>query len=159
MAQSIVTCSPDILSGTPVFTGTRVPVQALIDYLEGGETIDRVTRFIEPPIRSARPDPAVTRALAQRKAWRGHMDRHLNTRSSRQPPGALDDDGEPLTQAQVRELRRRAADLDDPARYLLVSQFRPRFALYYNVSDDVYAMNDPRSATRHPGPSLHYQAR
>ena len=40
MAQSIVTCSPDILSGTPVFTGTRVPVQALIDYLEGGETID-----------------------------------------------------------------------------------------------------------------------
>ena len=40
MAQPIVTCSPDILSGTPVFTGTRVPVQALIDYLEGGETID-----------------------------------------------------------------------------------------------------------------------
>ena len=40
MAQPIVTSSPDILSGTPVFTGTRVPVQALIDYLEGGETID-----------------------------------------------------------------------------------------------------------------------
>jgi uncharacterized protein (DUF433 family) len=40
MAQSIVTSSPDILSGTPVFAGTRVPVQALIDYLEGGETID-----------------------------------------------------------------------------------------------------------------------
>jgi uncharacterized protein (DUF433 family) len=40
MAKSIVTSSPDILSGTPVFAGTRVPVQALIDYLEGGETID-----------------------------------------------------------------------------------------------------------------------
>ena len=40
MAESIVTSSPDILSGTPVFTGTRVPVQALIDCLEGGETID-----------------------------------------------------------------------------------------------------------------------
>jgi uncharacterized protein (DUF433 family) len=40
MAQPIVTASPDILSGTPVFAGTRVPVQALIDYLEGGETID-----------------------------------------------------------------------------------------------------------------------
>ena len=40
MTQPIVTSSPDILSGTPVFTGTRVPVQALIDYLEGGETID-----------------------------------------------------------------------------------------------------------------------
>ena len=40
MAQPIVISSPDILSGTPVFAGTRVPVQALIDYLEGGETID-----------------------------------------------------------------------------------------------------------------------
>jgi uncharacterized protein (DUF433 family) len=40
MAKPIVTSSPDILSGTPVFAGTRVPVQALIDYLEGGETID-----------------------------------------------------------------------------------------------------------------------
>ena len=40
MAEPIATSSPDILSGTPVFAGTRVPVQALIDYLEGGETID-----------------------------------------------------------------------------------------------------------------------
>ena len=39
MAQPSVTSSPDILSGAPVFAGTRVPVQALIDYLEGGETI------------------------------------------------------------------------------------------------------------------------
>ena len=28
------------MGGTPVFTGTRVPVQTLIDYLEDGETID-----------------------------------------------------------------------------------------------------------------------
>jgi uncharacterized protein (DUF433 family) len=40
MAEPIVVSSADILSGTPVFAGTRVPVQALIDYLEGGETID-----------------------------------------------------------------------------------------------------------------------
>ena len=40
MAEPIVTSSPDVLSGTPVFAGTRVPIQALIDYLEGGETID-----------------------------------------------------------------------------------------------------------------------
>ena len=33
MAQSIITSSPDVLSGAPVFAGTRVPVQALIDYL------------------------------------------------------------------------------------------------------------------------------
>ena len=40
MGQPIITSSPDVLSGAPVFAGTRVPVQALIDYLEGGETID-----------------------------------------------------------------------------------------------------------------------
>jgi uncharacterized protein (DUF433 family) len=40
MSHPIVTSSPDILGGTPVFAGTRVPVQTLIDYLEGGETID-----------------------------------------------------------------------------------------------------------------------
>ena len=28
------------MGGTPVFAGTRVPVQTLLDYLEGGETID-----------------------------------------------------------------------------------------------------------------------
>jgi uncharacterized protein (DUF433 family) len=35
----IVQKSPEILGGTPVFTGTRVPVQTLIDYLEAGETV------------------------------------------------------------------------------------------------------------------------
>jgi uncharacterized protein (DUF433 family) len=40
MGEPIITSAPDVLSGTPVFTGTRVPVQALIDCLEGGETID-----------------------------------------------------------------------------------------------------------------------
>jgi uncharacterized protein (DUF433 family) len=36
----IVSRSPDILGGTPVFAGTRVPVQTLFDYLEAGESID-----------------------------------------------------------------------------------------------------------------------
>ena len=40
MAEPIVTSAADIMSGTPVFAGTRVPVQALVEYLEGGETID-----------------------------------------------------------------------------------------------------------------------
>ena len=31
---------PEILGGTPVFQGTRVPVQTLLDYLEGGERLD-----------------------------------------------------------------------------------------------------------------------
>lgn len=54
---------------------------------------------------------------------------------------------EELTAAQVRELRRRVGDLDNPTRYLLVSEMGRRFALYYNVSEDVYVMNDPRGAT------------
>ncbi len=61
------------------------------------------------------------------------------------------DDGSPvdeeLTPAQKSELRRRIADLDDPTRYILVSQMAPRFALYYDVSEDVYVMNDPNGAT------------
>lgn len=40
MKQPIVTTSPEILGGTPVFAGTRVPVQTLLDYLENGESID-----------------------------------------------------------------------------------------------------------------------
>ena len=40
MNSSPVTSSPDVLGGTPVFAGTRVPVQTLVEYLEGGETID-----------------------------------------------------------------------------------------------------------------------
>ena len=36
----VVHSDPEIMSGTPVFVGTRVPVQNLIDWLEGGETID-----------------------------------------------------------------------------------------------------------------------
>lgn len=36
----IISASPDIMGGTPVFAGTRVPVQTLLDYLKGGESID-----------------------------------------------------------------------------------------------------------------------
>lgn len=38
--SSVVVRNPEILSGTPVFRGTRVPVKNLTDYLEGGSTID-----------------------------------------------------------------------------------------------------------------------
>lgn len=40
MSEALATRSPDVLGGTPVFAGTRVPIQTLIDYLEGGESID-----------------------------------------------------------------------------------------------------------------------
>ena len=36
----IISRSPDVMSGAPVFAGTRVPVQTIIDYLAGGHTLD-----------------------------------------------------------------------------------------------------------------------
>jgi uncharacterized protein (DUF433 family) len=39
-SSSVVHSDPDILGGTPVFVGTRVPLQALIDYLEGGHSLE-----------------------------------------------------------------------------------------------------------------------
>jgi uncharacterized protein (DUF433 family) len=52
MKQPILTRTPDVMGGTPVFSGTRVPVQTLLEYLEAGESIDyflegfpSVTRF------------------------------------------------------------------------------------------------------------------
>jgi uncharacterized protein (DUF433 family) len=38
--KSVVKIDPEILSGTPCFAGTRVPVRALLDYFEGGDTLD-----------------------------------------------------------------------------------------------------------------------
>ena len=38
--SGIIIKDPEILGGTPVFQGTRVPFQALLDYLEGGQTLD-----------------------------------------------------------------------------------------------------------------------
>jgi uncharacterized protein (DUF433 family) len=37
---SVVHSDPNILGGTPVFVGTRVPMQALIDYIEGGHSLN-----------------------------------------------------------------------------------------------------------------------
>ena len=38
-AEQVIHTDPEILGGTPVFVGTRVPMQALIDYLEGGHPL------------------------------------------------------------------------------------------------------------------------
>ena len=53
MAESVVVRDPEILGGAPVFRGTRVPFQALIDYIEGGENLDA---FLDQ-------FPTVTRAM------------------------------------------------------------------------------------------------
>ena len=50
--QGVIHSDPEIMGGTPVFAGTRVPLQNLIDALEGGESIDE---FLEgfPSVRRA----------------------------------------------------------------------------------------------------------
>ena len=42
--DQIVHRDPDILGGTPVFHGSRVPIRSLFDYLEGGDTLDEFLR-------------------------------------------------------------------------------------------------------------------
>ena len=37
--RDVISRDPEVLGGTPVFRGTRVPLQALLDYLEGGQTL------------------------------------------------------------------------------------------------------------------------
>ena len=51
----IVHRDPDILSGTPVFLGTRVPIRSLFDYLQGGDSLDEFLRQFP----SVRRDQAV----------------------------------------------------------------------------------------------------
>ena len=52
--KAIVVVDPEIMSGTPCFAGTRVPVRSLLDYIEGGDTLDE---FLEQ-------FPTVSRKLA-----------------------------------------------------------------------------------------------
>ena len=66
MRSAVVRSSPDVMGGTPVFAGTRVPIENLLDYLEGGESIEdflegfpsvsreQVIAFLEEARKSAR---------------------------------------------------------------------------------------------------------
>lgn len=40
MGSLVISCDPEIMGGTPGFSGTRVPIQTLLDYLEAGDSID-----------------------------------------------------------------------------------------------------------------------
>lgn len=40
MSDSIINRDPEVLSGTPVFAGTRVPIRILFEYLEAGDSLD-----------------------------------------------------------------------------------------------------------------------
>ena len=54
VSENVIIKDPNILGGEPVFRGTRVPFKVLIDYLEGGDTLDQ---FLEEY-------PSVSRELA-----------------------------------------------------------------------------------------------
>ena len=38
--EAVIARNPEVMHGTPVFRGTRVPVQTIFEYLEGGETLE-----------------------------------------------------------------------------------------------------------------------
>ena len=62
-------------------------------------------------------------------------------------PAAPEDEDWELSKAQIREIERRVRDIDDPRRFVLASEFLPSFVLYYDVSNNVYVMNDLSAAT------------
>ena len=81
---------------------------------------------------------------------RKEMPKATRRRSRSEPPQHRlggEQDTVPLSPRQIRDLERRIKDSKDRTRYLLVSVMTPRFALYYNISDDCYGHNDPRYAT------------
>jgi uncharacterized protein (DUF433 family) len=53
--RDLITIDPDILGGTPVFKGTRVPVKSLFSYLEDNYTLDQFLEYF----------PSVTREMAR----------------------------------------------------------------------------------------------
>ena len=54
MPEPVIVVDPEVMTGTPCFLGTRVPFKNLIDYLEGGHTLDEFLRQF----------PSVTREMA-----------------------------------------------------------------------------------------------
>jgi hypothetical protein len=62
-------------------------------------------------------------------------------------PAAPQDEDWELSKAQIREIERRVRDIDDPRRFVLASELLPSFVLYYDVSNNVYVMNDLSAAT------------
>ncbi|HEY0024225.1 MAG TPA: DUF433 domain-containing protein [Longimicrobium sp.] len=58
---SVIHCDPDILGGTPVFVGTRVPLQNLIDYLSEGDSLDDFLRSF-PTVSREQATAALTEA-------------------------------------------------------------------------------------------------
>jgi uncharacterized protein (DUF433 family) len=63
LLDQVARSDPDILGGAPVFVGTRVPLQSLFDYLEGGDTLDEFLRQF-PSVRREQAVAALDLARA-----------------------------------------------------------------------------------------------
>lgn len=68
--EKVVSISNEIMGGTPVFTGTRVPIETLIDYLTAGDSIDE---FLEgfPTVRRDQVTEFLRQAEAQMEKLAG----------------------------------------------------------------------------------------
>lgn len=62
--SSVVSINPNVLGGTPVFSGTRVPVESLFDYLKRGRNVDY---FLEqfPSVRREQVEELLNEAQAK----------------------------------------------------------------------------------------------
>jgi uncharacterized protein (DUF433 family) len=60
LTSQVVHSDPDILGGTPVFIGTRVPMKTLLDYLEAGDSLDVFLDHFPSVSRESAIDPRVT---------------------------------------------------------------------------------------------------
>lgn len=69
----------------------------------------------------------------------------LDVKKAASSPAIDADDFPRLSKKELALLKERAADLDDPTRFVIVSAFSRRFCLYYVPADGVFAMNDLRS--------------
>ncbi len=65
LPEPLILVSPDYMSGAPVFNGTRVPIQALFDYIEAG---DPLSEFLEDFPDVSREHAVAVLELARRSA-------------------------------------------------------------------------------------------
>jgi uncharacterized protein (DUF433 family) len=81
--EQVINWDPDILSGIPVFAGTRVPVQTLIDYLKAGDSLDDFLDGFPSVSREqaqAFLELALDSALAQRQGMCVLLDENIDGR-------------------------------------------------------------------------------
>lgn len=69
MTSTVVSISRDVMGGTPVFRGTRVPIQTLIDYLKAGDSIDEFLEGFPTVSRSQVIEFLEQAEWAKRSRW------------------------------------------------------------------------------------------